>query len=365
MANQASAFPPLLISSTDLTRAGVELDPTVLHDLARRMWSDLSSGITFGKKCVLYPHEDDLWSLGEFSFLRDQFKTERLGWKLSALSSVGRDYAAVKIVGANAANRHFGFQRSASTILLMDKISMAPLCIMEGTGISAARTGTYASLIAEALFPGPDRIRVFIFGGGPIARCVALALQAVRGGSIDALWIKTRSQRTAEALARSLSHTTLPVIPVVDTMALRDADLVITASNANLPVFACDEIKPNAVVLHLGGDETPAEYLAKVLRQGILICDDIAMVSARNSQSLALYFSRRGASLEMQGPLLGIKNLADVLAQEVSYDGPVHVTCVGLPSLDLYIAEHAYRSFLSAGAQPINVSPQIDRTANG
>jgi alanine dehydrogenase len=112
-------------------------------------------------------------------------------------------------------------------------------------------------------------------------------------------------------------------------------------------VFEDVDTRTDAVTLHLGGDETPADHIRRVLRTGLLVCDDVAMVSRRNSQSLALYFSRMGATLEQLGPMLGVMNLKDVgsIAEGRGAD-PVHVTCVGLPMLDLYVAAYVYETFL-------------------
>ena len=345
MPTPSDAHLPLLISWADIEAAGVSLGPSVLHEIAKRMWFDLRVGKTFGKKSVLYPVEADLWREPKYLHLRDAFRSERLGWKLSALTAVGANYAGVKIVGANAINRHFGQARSASIVLLMDKFTMQPLCVVEGTELSAARTGTYGSITAEALFAKEMPIKVFIFGGGPVARNITLSLGAIRAKSLARVWVRTQSWASAQAFVRSLAHTDLPVEPVDNNAMLAEANLVVTASNANQPVFAADEPNPDAVVLHLGGDETPAAYLTKALRQGTVVCDDIPMVSQRNSQSLARLFSGRGTSLETQGPLLGVIGLADLVAGSVQTQRPIHITCVGLPSLDLYIVAHIYEAF--------------------
>lgn len=55
MEHERPAFPPLLISSADLVRSGVELDPRALHNCAAQMWRDIGSGQGTGKKSVLLP----------------------------------------------------------------------------------------------------------------------------------------------------------------------------------------------------------------------------------------------------------------------------------------------------------------------
>jgi N-[(2S)-2-amino-2-carboxyethyl]-L-glutamate dehydrogenase len=346
MSSHISTFPPLVIRGNDLVSPVEILEPEVLHDIAMNVWRDVQAGLTVGKKSVLYPNEAELWSDSEYAKLRSVLGEERLGWKLSALSAVGRNYAAVKIVGANALNRHIGLSRSSSAILLLEKASMRPLCLMDGTDVSAARTGTYASVVAETLFANQN-FNVFIFGGGPVAHWVCRVLAAVRGRDIDALWVKTRSIQSALALKAKLSGIRLAITAAKDTSFLAEADLVITASNASEPLFAAEQLKDGAVILHLGGDETPAAYFAAMLPQGAVACDDVDMVSARGSSSLARYFSRQNTSVAMQAPHWGIKSLPSLVTGESPPIRPLHVTCVGIPSLDLYVAQYVYQKCLA------------------
>ena len=341
-------FPPLLISAADLARAGIELDPRALHDRAVQMWRDIGVVQNTGKKSVLLPPESLFWASTRRQELRHHFDRERLGWKLSTLSAVNAKLASVKIVGANAANRLIGYPRSSSTILLLDAPTMRPVCLLEGTDISAARTATYATLIGKFILAGHAGASVFLFGGGPVARRICLALDAVLGPRLDRLWVRTRSLATARAFVHSLQPITSTIIPVADNANLRKADLVITASNSKFPLFEHAEIGPNATVLHLGGDETPCEFIAHMFEHGTVVCDDIAMVSARNSQSLALYFSRRGSTLQDQAQDRGVRELADVIATPGHDTGPTHITCVGVPSLDLYVAQYVYEIYLAA-----------------
>jgi ornithine cyclodeaminase/alanine dehydrogenase-like protein (mu-crystallin family) len=133
------------------------LEAGALHAVAREAWADIRGGRAYGLKSVLLPLESELWARPELDHYRKEFEGERLGWKLSTLSSVGPDYAAVKIVGANALNRHLGRPRSMSTIALFDKVTLAPICLLDGTEISAARTATYATTMVDRFLSGRSR----------------------------------------------------------------------------------------------------------------------------------------------------------------------------------------------------------------
>ncbi|OHV77208.1 hypothetical protein [Rhizobium sp. LCM 4573] len=337
---------PIYISLAEMKRLGVQLEADALHNAAKEAWSDIRLGRARGLKSVLSFHEADLWSQPQFEAYRNELHGERLGWKLSALSSVGARYAAVKVVGANAINRLMGQSRSTSTIVLLDGFTLRPLCVMDGTEISAARTATYASVVLELFFSKAENLSVFLFGAGPIAEQIIKVLGHFGSGIISNIYVRSRSGISAHQLVeRQGKALGIRLEAVADNKKLCDCRLVITASNADAPVFETTEIYPNAIVLHLGGDETSASYIQNVLRSGIALCDDISMVSRRNSQSLALYFSRMGSTLEQVGPMLGVSNLADFRDASAASERPILITCVGLPMLDLYVAAQVYETW--------------------
>ncbi|AJD42408.1 ornithine cyclodeaminase [Rhizobium sp. SEMIA 4085] len=344
-------------SLTDMACLGVRLDADDLHKAAKDAWSDMRLGRAHGLKSILSFSETDLWKQPEFRPYRNELKGERLGWKLSALSGVGGRYAAVKVVGANAINRRFGLPRSASTIILLDSFTLRPLCVMDGTEISAARTATYASMALERFFSIGNDISVFLFGAGPIAEEIVKALGHFGKDIISTIYVRSRSRASAQRLVEKHGPTAgVPLETASDNRKLRDCRFVITASNASVPVFAAQDIFANAVLLHLGGDETPVDHIQTVLRSGLAICDDVSMVSRRNSQSLALYFSRMGATLEQLGPFLGVMGFKDLPVGGDVPDRPILITCVGLPMLDLYVAAHVYETWLkpdARAAQPL------------
>lgn len=349
-----------------MQRHGVTLDADTLHAVAREAWSDIHSGRAYGLKSVLLPLESELWARPELLSYRQEFETERLGWKLSTLSSVGPNYAAVKIVGANALNRHLGRPRSTSTITLFDKVTLAPLCLLDGTEISAARTATYATTVVERFLPDARDLSVFVFGAGPVAERVILGLGIFGCAAFAKVFVRSRSTKTASKLAMKLaSSVPFPLVAVVDNGELRGCDLIITASNAKKPVFEDQEANPYAVTLHLGGDETPMQYILRVMKTGTVLCDDMGMVSRRNSQSLALYFARGQATLESVGPLLGVKNLSDIDDNFHKLpDEPLHITCVGLPMLDLYVAKYVYETFLKTKPRPCRKRKPLGSTSH-
>ncbi|TBZ41303.1 ornithine cyclodeaminase [Rhizobium leguminosarum] len=336
------------LTREELRSAGAELTIAEIHAATDTAWSDIKNGTAFGGKAVLSLPEEEFWQRESVAPFRRDFVDERLGWKLSSLYCVNATYGGVKIIGANAFNRHLGLPRSTSTILLLEKRTLRPLAIFDGTAISALRTGTYASRVVQLFVRGKRPISGFLFGSGPVARSVIECLNFSNSGLIGEIFIRSRSVQGVEKLISDLTdQTSFRLHAVSDNKRMKECAVVITATNARQPLFEDEELDTGAVTLHLGGDEVPETYLQRALKSGTVVCDDIKTVCRRNSQSIALYFSRRALSLEEIGPLLGVRELsapADWIRQEGT---PVCVTCVGLPMLDLYAAQAIYEKYLA------------------
>jgi alanine dehydrogenase len=338
-----------LVSQEDLRSFDAVLTVGELHAAVENAWRDIRRGTAFGGKAVLSLPEDEFWRLPEFSGLREEFAEERLGWKLSSLFSVNARVGAVKVIGANAYNRRLGLPRSTSTILLLDKLTLHPRAILDGTGMSAARTGTYASLVLKHCYRASAPAALFLYGAGPVARSVIECISHSSAHNVEQIFLRSRTTESARRLAGEMANKSrVPISVVADNLKLRDCSVVITATNARQPLFEEKDLADDVVSLHLGGDEVPEGYLQRALRTGLVVCDDIKTVSRRNSQSLALHFSRKGLSLEAVGPILGMREFSSAQNWRPDETGPVCVTCVGLPALDLYVAEATYEKYRRA-----------------
>nr|WP_132960962.1 ornithine cyclodeaminase [Rhizobium sp. BK251] len=334
------------ISARRLRELDAELTPSEVQAAVDVAWRDIRAGTAHGAKAVLSLAEAEFWARPEVATSREEFADERLGWKLSCLYSVNGRYGGVKIVGANAFNRRLGLPRSTSTVLLLDKFTLRPLVVLDGTSMSSARTGSYATLVIEQFLAGLEPLSIFVFGAGPVARSVIDNLACGHTHRIEEVFVRSRSYANAKALVGELENRLgFALRAVDDNTALSRCQFVITASNSRHPVFDDSELGAEAVTLHLGGDEVPEAYLQRALRTGIVGCDDLATVSRRNSQSLALHFSRKGLQLEEIGSLIGIQQLSSQMPWPARSDGPVSITCVGLPALDLYVAAATYEKY--------------------
>jgi len=146
------------------------------------------------------------------------------GSVLHYMAAADGAYFGAKIYSTNARHgAHFLF-------LLYAAADARPLAIMEANYLGQIRTGA-ASGYATKLLARPDAARLGIIGSGFQARTQVAAMRAVRPIRLVKIW--SRSVEKREAFAREAGAT------AVDTAdrAVRDCDIVVTATNAKQPVL--------------------------------------------------------------------------------------------------------------------------------
>lgn len=346
-----------LVSPMVSAATPIEIPPLDARDVGRLVRTALDAvrgGEAYGAKAVLEPIPEELTALLGEAARNVYVPGERANWKLSTLISVNATYGAVKIVGSHSYNRQQGLPRSCSTLLLYDKLTMRSVAIFDGTALSAQRTGAYASIVIDRLLRHHAKFSVYLFGAGRVAQSVVADLDAHHADRVEALYVNSRTHDSATTFVNWMGpRVRFPVIAPQDRRAhLPDCTLIVTASNADAPLFEAWEVGEETVVLHLGGDEIPRGLVEYVLEAGTVICDDVHTVAHRNSQSLPLYFARIGRSLQEVTGRYQILNLWQIDEHAgTRYRLPALVTCVGLPVLDLYLAQHVYETAREADAR--------------
>lgn len=340
------------VTSMNVLTDTTTLSPTRVGELCRQAIADMGNGIAYGSKVVLQPSDEELLPLLGTPVAALCLGEQRLNWKLNALLSANARYCGVKIVGSNAVNRAFDRPRSQSLLLLYDKLTMTLLAHFDGTALSALRTGAYASIAVDVLLQDKSELSVSLHGAGPIADCVIDDLEAHHAARIRTVEVHSRRpERAAAFAARARARTGLDVRASGDRSL--PADLVITATNTAQPVVAPEMLEGDVAVLHLGGDELPAAFIERALAVGTVICDDVAGVCQRSSQSLPLYFSRHGQRMSELATLFRIRSLHEPDALDAASRRPALMTCVGLPVLDLCLAQWLHEQQAGAVQPPL------------
>jgi ornithine cyclodeaminase/alanine dehydrogenase-like protein (mu-crystallin family) len=184
--------------------------------------------------------------------------TERIGMKMITLCSD---------------NPSRGLPRIQALMCVLDATTGTPLALMDGTVLTAIRTGA-ASGAATDLLARAESCTAAIFGAGVQARTQLEAVCAVR--PIRKAWVFDVSRERAQAFADDMGPALhLDVQPAESSAeALRDADVVCTATTAKSPVFCDREIRPG-VHLNAVGSYQPAvqEIPAETVLRALLVVD--------------------------------------------------------------------------------------------
>ena len=134
---------------------------------------------------------------------------------------------------------------------LFDADSGAPLALLDGASMNPFKTGAAGAVGVDHLARA-DAETVGITGSGAQARGQLLATATVRDLSAVRVYSPTRANR--EAFAEEMAETLDCEVRAVDTSAdaVVDADIVITATNADEPVFDGNLLAPGTHVTAMG-----------------------------------------------------------------------------------------------------------------
>jgi alanine dehydrogenase len=349
----------LLLSQQDLEGLGLSDDPVAIIDDVKTALVNHGTGATISEKVALSPSRERAYeAFGADEDMRGRYANEDLDVKLSALNSINHSLGAVKLIGANAMNRERGLARSEALIVLYAVDTFRPTCIMRGTEISALRTGAYAAIVGEYLMPKKTGNVVAYIGSGKMADTSIMCMEATIADRIDHVKVYSRTPANRERFVSHWQPRTKMDLVVSDSLdeAVSDADYVITATTALHPVVEDHQLKRKTTVLLLGGDEVGPQYIGRCSEQGLLFCDDWELVKHRNVQSLPMLYHKILDGDVSDGVTVDerkIHNLHMLIEGKMDISKIPHecvfVNCVGLPDLDLEVAERMYRRAKQTG----------------
>src|ERR1700737_5279571 len=149
-----------------------------------------------------------------------------------------------KIVTFYPPNAKRGIPTHMATIFLVDPETGAPLAVMDGRLITEMRTAA-VSAAATKLLAAPNAKVLAILGGGVQARSHVEALRLVRKFEEVRVWSPTTAH--AEKFAEEIGGKAMS-----PEAALRDADVVVTATNSKTSILRGAWLKPGCHVNAVG-----------------------------------------------------------------------------------------------------------------
>jgi ornithine cyclodeaminase/alanine dehydrogenase-like protein (mu-crystallin family) len=210
---------------------------------------------------------------------------ERLGRIMAMPAYVGGSIrmAGIKWIPSVPGNPARGLPRGVGMILLSDPETGLPLCFMDGTVVSAMRTGAVSGLAARRLARPGARV-VTLYGAGVQARTQLLALERtlprlaeIRLHDPDAGQMRAFAEREQEGR---------PAIRPFDDAreAARGADLLVAATMAPEPFIEEDWFEPAMLLISVSSHDPT---LGAIEAADLLVTDDFAHETFHPSRPFA------------------------------------------------------------------------------
>lgn len=205
---------------------------------------------------------------------------ETRGRIMSMPSYIGGDVnvAGIKWIPSMPENpKKYGQPRASALIILSNPNNGFPLAVMDGTLVSAMRTGAATGVGAKYL-ARPDSEVVGIIGAGVQSRTQLMALHGVFKNQLTKVKVFDLNVEKTKQFAQEMSEElNLNIIPVASAEeAIRNSDIVVTATMSTFPYVKGEWLKDGAFHSEISfWDTDPQElvYYDKV------VVDDFEQVS--------------------------------------------------------------------------------------
>ncbi len=176
----------------------------------------------------------------------------------------------VKVVSVFPENRALGKPTIHAIVVVVDTTTGEPLAVLDGTYLTALRTGA-ASGAATDLLAHPDARVLTCIGAGAQGPTQAWAVTCVR--PIEIVYVYDINQDAVASFEQRLRQLepslAARVIPAGDlATALRESDVICTATTSRSPIFSDADLKPGVHINAIGAftpemQEIPPETVAR------------------------------------------------------------------------------------------------------
>ncbi len=158
---------------------------------------------------------------------------------------------AVKVVSLYPKNLERGLPLIHAAVLVLEADTGRPLALLEGSTLTAIRTGAASGAATDLLAPEKCRVAA-IFGAGVQGHTQLKAVCTVR--RIQSVWVYDKDTSKAEALVAEMAgREPIPNdlrVASSPQQAVTDADVICTATTSQSPVFNHSDLKPG---VHING----------------------------------------------------------------------------------------------------------------
>ena len=184
---------------------------------------------------------------------------------------------AVKVVSVHNRNPARNLPLIHALVLLLDPTTGQPLAAMEGSSLTALRTGA-ASGVATDLLARQDAKVAAIFGAGAQARTQLLAIDAVR--AIKGCWIYARHPANVQRfIAKMQPQLSVELLAAESpAQAVREAQIICAATTSPTPVFDGADLQPGTHINAIGSYQSSMQEIdgTTLQRAAKIVIDEYA-----------------------------------------------------------------------------------------
>lgn len=185
----------------------------------------------------------------------------------------GSGRLGLKLISLCEDNPSRGLPYAQALTIVMDAERGTPLAVLEAGYLTAVRTGAASGVATDVLARREARVAA-VFGAGVQGRTQLEAIAAVR--PLRGAFVVDPDAGAAAAFAAEMTgRLAVPVEPADAATALRDADIVSTATTSAVPVFSEADLKPGAHINAIGSYKPHVRELpGETVRRAALFVDD-------------------------------------------------------------------------------------------
>jgi len=248
------------------------------------------------------------------------------------------DVAGLKWISSVPDNAVHGLPRGIGLIVLTARETGLPLAIMDGTVVSAMRTGAVTGL-ACTLLAVPGAATGALLGAGVQARTQLMGLREVLPSLREVRVWDVAEERAAEFCRREARKGGPDLVPMDDPeAACRGADVIVPVTMAPAPYVQPDWVGPGSLFVSISSLDPTVELIRQ---SDVLVCD----VWEHESGHTARPFARAVAAGAVRRE--DVLELGDLVAGRrqgrTSPEQRVFVSPIGLAIEDVAAAHRVYR----------------------
>ncbi|MCF8568544.1 hypothetical protein LLE49_27885 [Alicyclobacillus tolerans] len=180
-----------------------------------------------------------------------------------------------------------GLPRAAGLIVLNDPETLLPIAVMDGTLISAMRTGANSGVAAKYLARPNSRV-LGLIGAGVQNRTQYMSLstvlphlETVKVYDVDV----SRAQRFVKEMS-TMKPMTFEVVPNAEE-AVRESDVFVTATVTKNPIVKAEWIREGSLYVHVGSNECHFEVIEQTDK---IVVDDWTELKHRGVETISIMY---------------------------------------------------------------------------